>query len=266
MGQASKPNQSTRKSVTALVSPRQGLQLKPSAVSVLPVLPPTKRAPTKSVGAGLAVRGFRSSVINLMADVARPYLATALTYAYNTVEPLLQADEQTELDALWSGNYRVTRNTSNSARRTRGRAAAGTVGTRLNAILATPLVTYSQNFTTNHLSNVDVVAGTAKQRGEARDPVPPHNTVFKESYLRVLLLADVGAKADGEHWLAFQSPHPANGRISLATRRNAQAMDIEDTGLYFGRIKYELSTVGGSRRQRRVRAFHMETDDPEIVI
>ncbi len=203
-----------------------------------------------------------------MPAVAAPYLQTELTYAYSDVEALLQADEQTELDALWSANYQVTANTSRATKRTRGRTAATRVRTRLNAILAIPLVTYSANFTTNHLSDADVTRTTAKNRGEARDPIPPHNTVFKESYLRGLLIADAttggaagAAKADGEQWLRFQSPNPSNGRISLATRNGRGGMNADDTGLYFVAVKYDLSTVAGSRRQKRIRAFHIETDD-----
>ncbi len=242
------------------------VQAKPLTISNPPVFRPVKSMPSKSTGS--MVRAFRSSVINLMPEVAARHLQTALTYAYSDVEPLLQADERTELDDLWGANYQVTKNTSNASKNKKGSRAAARVKTRLDAILTTPLVTYSANFTTNHLSAADVTRTTAKQRGEIRDPLPPHNTVFKESYLRGLLIADAttggaagAAKADGEQWLRFQSPHPANGRLSLATRNGRGGMDADDTGLYFVAVKYELSTVAGSRRQKRIRAFHIETDD-----
>jgi hypothetical protein len=261
MGHQSKAGPAPRRPVAPAPFRSQTVQAKAPAVSTPLALRPAAPVAAKTSSTRIAVRGFRSSVINLMADVATAPLATALGYAYSEAEALLQADERTELDALWSANYRVTRNTSNSMKNARKRTAAGLVRTRLNAILAIPLVTYSGNFKTNHLSDADVIRSTAKTRGEARNVTPPHNTVFKESYLRGLLIADAAGKADGEHWLRFQSPHPASGRISLATRNGQGGMTAEDTGLYFVAVKYEVTTDADSRRQKTVRAFHIETDD-----
>ena len=200
-----------------------------------------------------------------MPQVGLNALNTALTYDYSIAEALLQADERGELDQLWASNYQVTKNTSKTQKRLRATNAAGTVRTRLEAMLAIPLVTYSVNFKTNHLSEGDVARNTAKLKGQVRVPIPPHNTVFKESYLRGLLIADAVGKADGLHDLRFQSPHPSNGRISLATRNDRGGMNADDTGLYFVAVRYRLSTVEGSKRARRIKAFHIETDDAVVV-
>jgi hypothetical protein len=211
---------------------------------------PVARIPTQANG----------SVINLMAQSGVNALTTNLGYDYTEAAALLHADESDELDALWSANYRVTANTSKAQKRLRATAAAATVRTRLDAILGAPKVTYSANFRTNHLSDADVERGTAKARGEARQPIPPHNTVLKESFLRGLLLTDAGGKADGTYWLRFQSPHPAGGKVSLATR-DGGVMRAEDPGLYFVAVRYTLTTTAGARRPKTIHAFHMETDD-----
>jgi hypothetical protein len=187
-------------------------------------------------------------------------LTTNLGYDYTEAAALLHTDETEELDTLWSANYQVTANTSKAQKRRRATAAAATVRARLDGMLGAPKVTYSANFKTNHLSDADVERGTAKARGEARQPIPPHNTVLKESFLRGLLLADAGGKADGTYWLRFQSPHPAAGKVSLATR-DGGAMRAEDPGLYFVAVRYTLTTAAAGRRPKTIYAFHMETDD-----
>jgi hypothetical protein len=211
------------------------------------------------------IRRAPSFVINMMPAVGINAMTGLLTYDYSLVEATLHAEERTELDNLWASRYVVTANTSKKIKRQRATAAATAVKTRLDAMLALPKVTYSANFLTNHISVADVARNTAKTRGEARDPIPPHNTVLKESYIRGLLQADAAARADGNHWLRFQSPNPSNGRISLATR-NGGSMTAEDTGLYFVGVKYSLTTTAGAKRTKTVQAFHMETDDgPEPV-
>ncbi len=213
-------------------------------------------------------RPLPSSVINLMPEVGVTALTTNLGYNYSAAEALLEPYERTELEGLWGSNYTVTRNTSRPQRRLRATNAAATVRTRLNAIFATPRVTYSDNFRTNHISDGDVDRNTARTRGNARNPRPPHNTVLKESYLRGLLItdattggADGAARADGNHTLRFQSPNPPNGRISLATRNGGGNMVAEDPGLYFVAVRYSLATDANSRRQKAIRAYHLETDD-----
>jgi len=201
-------------------------------------------------------------VINMMPEVGTNAMTRLLTYDYSLAEATLHADEKLELDNLWSASYQVTANTSSRVKRLRAGDAAASVRTRLDALLAVPRVTYSTDFTTNHLSDADVDRTTTKTRGEARAPVPPHNTVLKESYLRGLLQADAAGKADGTHWLNFQSPNPSNGRISLAARRDdGVSMTAEDTGLYFVAVRYTLTTTVGGRRPKTVNAFHIQTDD-----
>jgi hypothetical protein len=200
-----------------------------------------------------------------MAVAGQNALTTFLGYNYSTAEALLSPQEKTELDALWESNYTVTRNTSKSVKRRRATAAAATVGAHLNATVAKPKVTYSDGFKTNHVSEADVSRNTAKQRGEARHPIPPHNTVLKESYIRDLLQTDAAGKGDGENVLNFQSPNSPGGKISLATRKaNLTGMTADDTGLYFVRVNYTLTTTAGATRAKTIRAYHIETDDVEI--
>jgi hypothetical protein len=228
-------------------------------LSALPVYRPQQAVSARLLPVSLPVFKAHSSVINMMPEVGTKALTSYLGYEYGEAEALLYAGEKAQLDALWGSSYQVTGNTSNIQKRRRAAQAAQTVGTWLNQILATPRVTYSENFTANHLSDADVDRATAKRRGDARNPLPQHNTVFKESYMRGLLMADAVGKADGDHWLRFQSPHPPEGRISLASNRGGQ-MVAEDPGLYFVAVKYKLSTTT-ARRPQTIRAFHIETDD-----
>src|SRR5262245_14839349 len=241
--------------------PRQSFSAPPVYRPTVPVQARMSASPSadRPPRPGNVHRG-RSSVINMMPEVGTNAMTSLLTYDYSLAEATLYADEKTELDDLWSTSYVVTRNTSKPVKRQRARAAADTVKARLDQMLAVPKVTYSANFTTNHLSDGDVARTTAKTRGESRNPVPPHNTVLKESYLRGLLQADASARADGTYWLRFQSPHSANGKISLATR-NGGSMRAEDPGLYFVAVRYTLTTTAGAKRPKTVNAFHIETDD-----
>lgn len=235
-----------KSAAAAPVQARQPVALAYRQTRVQTAPPPIRRAP--------------SFVINMMPEVGTNAMTSLLTYDYSLAEATLHADEKTELDNLWASRYVVTANTSKKVKRQRATAAANAVKTRLDAMLALPKVTYSAGFLANHISEADVARNTAKTRGEARDPMPPHNTVLKESYIRGLLQADVAGKADGNHWLRFQSPNPSNGRISLATRHGA-SMTAEDTGLYFVGVRYSLATTADAKRTKTVRAFHMETDD-----
>jgi hypothetical protein len=257
------PNCAVSRTNQAVVAAAQS---KSVAVNPLPRKPMNQPWPTASVHRPLGQRRgsppvFRanSNVVHMMPDAGIAVLTTKLGYDYADAEAFLYAEETTELDNLWESSYRVTANTSKTQKRLRAGAAADTVAARLNAILAIPTVTYSANFKTNHVSDGDVDTTTAKTRGEARNPLPRHNTVLKESYLRGLLVADANGKADGNHWLRFQSPTPAAGKISLASN-DVWRMKAEDTGLYFVAVRYSLSTTV-AKRPKTINAFHIETDD-----
>jgi hypothetical protein len=194
--------------------------------------------------------------VQLMGDRAKhyidEYLATQVpVHTYDGLEGRLTPGEIAALELIWT-------NQGAGKKAPRQKKVGKTIGERLIQIIATlrqTVIAYQSNFDTKHVHDGDVNSATAVNKGNARDPKPAWNTVFKKSYLEAL----VAGAADGDHNVVRRASDDGDGNIGLAELHAAsQTYRQSALGIYQYRLRYSVAT-DWTTRTKTITFTHMET-------
>jgi hypothetical protein len=194
--------------------------------------------------------------VQLMGSRAKHYidefLATQVpVHTYDGLEGRLTPGEIAELELIWT-------NQGVGKKPPRQKRAGEAIGRRLLQIIATlrqTVLAYQSNFDTKHVHDGDVSSATAVDKGNARDPKPAWNTVFKKSYLEGL----VAGAADGDYNVVRRASDDGDGNIGLAELRVAnQTYKQAALGIYQYRLRYSVAT-DWTTRTKTITFTHMET-------
>jgi hypothetical protein len=193
--------------------------------------------------------------VQLMGSRAKHYidefLATQVpVHTYDGLEGRLTPGEIAELELIWTNQ--------GGKKPPRQKRAGEAIGRRLLQIIATlrqTVLAYQSNFDTKHVHDGDVSSATAVDKGNARDPKPAWNTVFKKSYLEGL----VAGAANGDYNVVRRASDDGDGNIGLAELRVAnQTYKQAALGIYQYRLRYSVAT-DWTTRTKTITFTHMET-------
>lgn len=131
-----------------------------------------------------------------------------------------------------------------------------------NAQAAPPaagVIAYANRFNDKHLAN-PLTGSSAVDKGRWRDTngyPTKWSTVFLDTYLEPIILAASVTKANGNHHHSITCHHAGETNFRLAQKNSKGSWKALPTSMFFCKICYTVSDVGGTRT---VTLTHLETD------